>query len=102
MHEIERDELQRFSVRLSVAKRLVGGFLLIGLGLYALTALMFICFHGSWATLVTKWYGLTAARWDLIAFLYFAVIKGFFVGIVFPLWLSVLLAGKWVRGKLAA
>ena len=102
MHEISRDELLRFAVRLQVAKRLGGFFLLLGLALYALAAIMFIGWRGPWSELVTAWYGMTPARWDLLAFAYFALLKGFFVGIILPLWLSVLLAGRWVNRRLAA
>lgn len=102
MHEITRDELLRFSVRLQVAKRLVGFFLLLGLALYALSAALFIGWREPAVNLVSAWYGMTAGRWELLIFLYFAALKGFFAGIIFPLWLSVLLAGRWVRRQLAA
>lgn len=102
MQTIEQDEFLRFSVRLQVAKRLLGGFLICGLALYAVSAALFFAFRESWPTLVSGWYGLTPGRWELIALLYFAALKSFFVGIVFPLWLSILLAGRWVRRRLAA
>ena len=102
MNDIQRDEFQRFAVRLCVARRLLGGFLLIGVGLYLLSAGAFFGLHGWVMHLTHHWYGLIPPQVELLSLLYFTALKCLFAGVVLPLWLSALLTGRWVDRRLGA
>lgn len=102
MQDIERDELQRFAVRLRVARRLVGAFLLCGLGFYLLSVIPVLLLREWWLAVVTGWYGMTESRWELVGLLYLAGLKAFYAGVLLPLWLGICLAGRRVQALLAA
>lgn len=101
MQDIERDELMRFAVRLQVARRLVGAFLLFGLGFYLLSVIPVLLLREWWLSVVTGWYGMTESRWELLGLLYLTGLKAFYAGVLLPLWLGILLAGRRVQALLA-
>jgi len=102
MTDIERDEWLRFSVRLRVAGRVLGIFLVWGVILYLVSALPLLFTRDAVASQAQRLYGITPANLELMTLLYLTAIKSFLAGILFPLWLSVWFAGKWVKRQLAA
>lgn len=102
MTENERDEWLRFSVRLRVAGRVLGLFLVWGVLLYLVSALPLLFARDAVAAQAQSLYGITPANLELMTLLYLTAVKAFLAGILFPLWLSVWCAGRWVRRKLAA